>query len=61
MNNFIHAIDEFYINDFHYEDTDSMYIKLDYWEKNDYKEKIIIKMELFGMVCFWLQKNNVWL
>ena len=61
MNNFIHAIDGTYTNDFYYEGTDSMYFDNTHWDKldktglvgkSDYKEKIIIKMVVFGMVYF---------
>ena len=33
MNNFIHAINGFYINDLYYEDTESMYIENKHWGK----------------------------
>ena len=33
MNNFIHAIDEFYTNDIYYTDTDSLYIENKHWDK----------------------------
>ena len=35
MNNFIHAINEFYTNDLYYEDTDSMYVENKHWNKVD--------------------------
>ena len=35
MNNFIHAIEGLYTNDFYYEDTDSMYIEDKHWDKLD--------------------------
>ena len=35
MNNFIHAIDGFYINDVYYTDTDSLYIENKHWDKLD--------------------------
>ena len=53
MNNFIHAINGFYTNDFYYTDTDSLYIENKHWDnlhkaglvgkkllqgKNDYKD-----------------------
>ena len=31
MNNFIHAINEFYTSDVHYTDTDSLYIENKHW------------------------------
>ena len=33
MNNFKHAIDGFYTNDFYYTDTDSLYIENKHWDK----------------------------
>ena len=35
MNSFIHAINGFYTNDLHCEDTDSMYIENKHWDKLD--------------------------
>ena len=35
MNNFIHAINEFYTNDVYYTDTDSLYIENKHWDKLD--------------------------
>ena len=35
MNEFLHAIDGFYTNDFYYEDADSMYIENKHWDKLD--------------------------
>ena len=44
MNNFIHAIDEFYSNDVYYTDTDSLYIENKHWEK--LKEKNLVVVDL---------------
>ena len=33
MNNFIPAINGFFTNDLHYEDTDSIYIENKHWDK----------------------------
>ena len=33
INKFIHAINDFYTNDIHYTDTDSLYIENKHWEK----------------------------
>ena len=33
MNDFMHAIDGFFTNDVYYGDTDSLYIKNNYWDK----------------------------
>ena len=35
MNNFIYDINGCYTNDLHYEDTDSMYIENQHWDKLD--------------------------
>ena len=40
MNNFIHAINEFYSNDVYYTDTDSLYIENKHWNK--LKEKNLV-------------------
>ena len=47
MNNFIHVIDGFYINDLYYEDFDSMYIENKYWDNLD-KADLIGKYLLQG-------------
>ena len=35
MNNFVHAIDGFYLNDVYYTDTHSLYIENKHWNKLD--------------------------
>ena len=61
MNNFIHAINGFYTNDVYYTDTDSLYIENKHWDKLDkaglvgkicFKEKLIIRTEVFFTDCF---------
>ena len=47
LNNFIHAIDEFYTNDLYYEHTDSMYIEKKHWDKLD-KAGLVAKNQLQG-------------
>ena len=44
MNNFIHAIDEFYSNDVYFTDTDSFYIENKHWNK--LKEKDLVGKNL---------------
>ena len=50
MNNFIHAINEFYTNDVYYTYTDSLYIENKHWKKLD-KTGLVGKDRLQG-------KNN---
>ena len=47
MNYFTHAINEFYTNDVHYTDTDSLYIENKHWEKLD-KAGLVGKNRLQG-------------
>ena len=35
MNNYIHSIEEFFTNDIHYKDTDSLYLENKHWDKID--------------------------
>ena len=61
MNIFKHAIDGFNTNDVCYRDTDSLYIENKHWDKWTklvwlvrfcYKEKMIIRTEVFFTDCF---------
>ena len=61
IKNFIHPINGFHTNEVYYTDTDSLYIENKHWDKLDetglvgkdyYKEKTIIKTEVFFMDCF---------
>ena len=75
MNNFIHAINEFYTDDVYYTDTDSLYNENKHWDKldksglvgkgllqgkNDYKDGgIIYGLFLAPKTKFYLSINKI--